>query len=401
MRRANGAAALEHVKIPRLGWSLSAAAFLTVASATAAIAQDVRPDTTTRSDSSTHTVKRGDTLWDLANAYLGDAYLWPEIYRLNTDLIDDPHWIYPGDVLKLPGRVAPEVAAAPGVTPPTPGRPPQETFNPRAEQELPPHYVPGPTIFRAVQRSERTRSLPSPPPLPRVPFGDVTRAPYFDRQNGPRGTGRVIVGYDLPGANVPPQTTNFQLYDKVLMTPPDGSIGAEGERYVAYELGPYVEDIGSVVVPVAILRVVRAPRNGEAAVAEVVEMYSRLDADVPVVPLETGGAGATAKPIAVASKAGRTATIRVIHRPAVLPSLDYYVLFDLTAGDGMRIGDEVEIFRPRQNRVGDDGPVVPEVSIATGQVVRVTPYGATARVTSQEQPAIREGQSVRVVARMP
>ena len=44
---------------------------------------------------------------------------------------------------------------------------------------------------------------------------------------------------------------------------------------------------------------------------------------------------------------------------------------------------------------------MPEIAIATGQVVRVTPFGATARITSQEQPAIRVGESVRITARMP
>src|SRR5438067_4972759 len=62
-----------------------------------------------------HTVKRGDTLWDLAKLYLGDSFLWPEIYRLNTDVIDDPHWIYPGEILKLP---------APGSMPPVAETPP-------------------------------------------------------------------------------------------------------------------------------------------------------------------------------------------------------------------------------------------------------------------------------------
>ena len=85
----------------------------------------------------------------------------------------------------------------------------------------------------------------------------------------------------------------------------------------------------------------------------------------------------------------------------MLPSLNSYVLFDLTAADGMKVGDEVAIYRPRVEPKGDDGPTLPEVEIATAQVVRVTPYGATARVTSQEQPAIRTGESIRVVARMP
>jgi len=370
------------VKISRLGWSLSAAVILTVASVSIAPAQDVS------ADSSTHTVKRGDTLWDLAHAYLGDAYLWPEIYRLNTDQIEDPHWIYPGEVLHLPGRsqgVAPIVAAEPGPAP-------------RAEEQ--PRRVAGPTVFapRALARPRSGLRVDDAPPA-RVPFGDFTRAPYFASEKGPSGAGTILVGADLPGIDMPHATTNFQPYDRVLMTPPAGSPAAERDRFIVYVPGDYVEGVGLVVVPTALVRVVRAPRNGDAAVVEVLELYGQFNTDQRVVPLDTTGSGASATPVPVATS--RSAKIRSIVREAVLPSLDYYVLFDMSSNDGMHMGDEVEIYRSRSEPKADIGPAIPEVRIARGQVVRVTPYGATARITSQEQPAIRIGENVRVTARMP
>ena len=54
-------------------------------------------------------IQRGDTLWDLAGAWLGDPYLWPLVWEQNR-YIQDSHWIYPGDPLKVPGEptVVPE-----------------------------------------------------------------------------------------------------------------------------------------------------------------------------------------------------------------------------------------------------------------------------------------------------
>jgi nucleoid-associated protein YgaU len=49
----------------------------------------------------TYTVVPGDTLYAIARSH--GHYHWRAIYNLNRDQIDDPHWIYPGQVLRLPG----------------------------------------------------------------------------------------------------------------------------------------------------------------------------------------------------------------------------------------------------------------------------------------------------------
>jgi hypothetical protein len=47
-----------------------------------------------------YTVKEGDTLWDISGMYLAQPWLWPQLWKLNPQ-VDNPHLIYPGDVLSL------------------------------------------------------------------------------------------------------------------------------------------------------------------------------------------------------------------------------------------------------------------------------------------------------------
>ena len=43
-------------------------------------------------------VQPGDTLWEIAQAFLGDSYYWPRLWSIN-DYITNPHWIYPGNTI--------------------------------------------------------------------------------------------------------------------------------------------------------------------------------------------------------------------------------------------------------------------------------------------------------------
>jgi len=43
-----------------------------------------------------HVVAKGDTLWDISDAYLGTPWVWPSLWKDNGE-IKNPHLIYPGD----------------------------------------------------------------------------------------------------------------------------------------------------------------------------------------------------------------------------------------------------------------------------------------------------------------
>jgi hypothetical protein len=48
-----------------------------------------------------HTVVRGDTLWDISKLFLRSPWRWPELWGMNLDQIKNPHLIYPGQKLFL------------------------------------------------------------------------------------------------------------------------------------------------------------------------------------------------------------------------------------------------------------------------------------------------------------
>src|SRR5450432_3959940 len=47
-----------------------------------------------------HLVRRGDTLWDLCNHYYQNPWAWPKVWSYNPQ-IANPHWIYPGDQVRI------------------------------------------------------------------------------------------------------------------------------------------------------------------------------------------------------------------------------------------------------------------------------------------------------------
>jgi nucleoid-associated protein YgaU len=49
-----------------------------------------------------HEVRRGETLWSISAAKLGDGALWVAVYRANRDQIKNPKILHPGQKLEIP-----------------------------------------------------------------------------------------------------------------------------------------------------------------------------------------------------------------------------------------------------------------------------------------------------------
>jgi LysM repeat protein len=63
------------------------------------VPQSPAPPASSATESTTYTVKKGDTLWGVAEKQMGNGTLWEQIRNINalTSTV-----IYPGQVLKIP-----------------------------------------------------------------------------------------------------------------------------------------------------------------------------------------------------------------------------------------------------------------------------------------------------------
>jgi LysM repeat protein len=98
MRQAVTAPAVTEVNAGSRFWEVSlpkaaAAAALIVGPALPAVAAD-------------YTVRQGDTLSSIARAHVGPSATWHSVFQANRDHLHNPHRIYPGMVLHLPGSTA-------------------------------------------------------------------------------------------------------------------------------------------------------------------------------------------------------------------------------------------------------------------------------------------------------
>jgi LysM repeat protein len=79
-----------------------------------------------QSEPTVYVVKKGDTLWGLSDRFMKDPYYWPDMWASNPGDIKNPHFIFPGQRLRIyPDRIEVEtvsnkVESSPAVEAPAP-----------------------------------------------------------------------------------------------------------------------------------------------------------------------------------------------------------------------------------------------------------------------------------------
>ncbi len=343
--------------------------------------------------SQTHTVKKGDTLWDLAKQYLGDSYLWPEIYRLNTDKIEDPHWIYPGEMLKLPGAKgmiakgpATNASAADANVSAVSNSPRQgngkrmTVFNPNANK----------TETRARESLNlRVRGAAVRP-------GEYIVSPFAWSVGGPKDGGLLEESAEGTGIAMTANLRPIQYREPVFVHLPRGAPGNTGDQFIVYRLGRVIVGQGQAVVPTGVIRLTQHATNGRAR-AELTQKFEDVFTGQGVTPMDTFNLRQGVFPRRV--EFGLSTRVSWIGYDPVLPNAGQYLILAAGSKEGLMPGDQVTLLRQR----GEDlkGLELPDEEVAVAQLTRVTEWGAAAIIVKTMQPGVAEGIRARITAKMP
>jgi len=374
---------------------------------------------------SSHTVSRGETLWSISQMYFNDPLLWPEIYRLNTTVIEDPHWIYPGEVLNLSEMVTVAQGGDTVVARPDTTAAAADTVR-AAPGDTAVAIVPLDTAAIDTIPADTALLIVEPPP-PTVAESretifdrrrtnqqvvqDVLRAyvhqPYRPLRAGEfYAAGFLSEEQRLPWGRVLGATavsaiprlsdrTSATTFQEISIRPPRNASYHVGDSLLVARIDRIMEfgRWGDVVVPTAVARVTSI--QDEQVLAVVVAQFDRVHENQLAMPLEPFRDPGQVRPTPV--EKGLTGKLIDARDPHSIAGAQQYFFIDKGRRDGVTLGDVFEVYKPAQGYAGTASEEVRAVLM----IVHTRERSATGLLLQISHPSLDRGLPVRLIKKMP
>ncbi len=256
-----------------------------------------------------YTVQTGDTLWDISNRFLGSPWYWPQVWSFNPQ-IANPHWIYPGNVIRF---MAPSALG------------PAQLIDPEDGVVVTDHELADEIVTTA---GELTYRIPQSVRI--IDQGFITREEMDS-------VGTIVASFE--------EKTLLTRFDRVYLQAHDATVG---QRYVVFRTGREVvhpntgEPFGFHTELLGELRVVEMHPDGLATgeIGDTLDAVQRGDRLVPWTEAFTRDV----------TRRENTVEVEGIIIAAMIPrsrvfGQNQYVFLDLGEFEGVQVGNTVDVMR--------------------------------------------------------
>jgi len=299
-----------------------------------------------------YTVKKGDTLWSISKKFLNSPWKWPTIWDQNKDVpIPDPHWIYPGQRIRLIPR-QPQAAVQPPPAPVAPAPLQVEVISPSPPPVQPP-------------------VMPKPPKMVYYTYSTINRVGFIRKEPVmPEGTIIRVKG----------EKKNISQGDMVYISETKDITLVVGKRYTIFRTSDPIKEgetvIGIQHLLIGVLEI--TDREPPFAIAKIVESYRPILLNDRIMPYNV-----------------RSSRIPIVESPKGLegkilfPEENIKIMGEYTTAfinkgeqDGGAIGQQYAIYK--HTNVKQDSSAINRLNIGSLIVVHVEQQIATVLITRSD-----------------
>lgn len=322
-----------------------------------------------------HTVKKGDTLWDIASYYYGNPFFWVAIWKVNIDKIKDPHWIYPGQDFYIP-----EIPPTEGVLFPIYG---VEKIEKIEKRPIPPGEV---VEIKVVA-----------PPVPAVAKDLILSSGIIAPKPSIKYLG-MIIGFE-------DKKERFFYWDKIYINKGSFDGIKPEDRFLTFRFGKEIKSrkkgsLGVLMEPLGIIKVLRTEDNSSLVSLEKTFDVINSKDDNYFKEIEFPEMLYDVKIFPVSDRKIEAEIVYIKEEEGKEVEPYDIVFIDAGKDEGVKIGDLFEIYREGEmERDRETGKIIklPYIFMGTLQVLNVSESSSTCYVRAVAKGGIKIYDKVRLV----